>query len=282
MLAPLKHLLYDSIEMRTSLTFLTDFGWGSPYPAAMKAVVSGIADLKLIDITHDIPPQDIREGAFALWSVVPYFVAGTIHCAVVDPGVGTDRSGLILRAGGHYFVGPDNGLLSAAAAKLGDVKAYKITDSKYIATSVSATFHGRDIFAPIAAHIGNGVEIRDLASPIDKWKRLKVDFESGAFDEEQETWIGEIISIDHFGNFITNISGQLISDFIEYGETLEIKSTSFTAISAYQKSYGYVAQGEPLLLINSVGLLEFARNSPSSRMGLELNVGDEVRLCRHG
>jgi len=137
------------------ITLTTDFG--SLYPAALKAVILKVNDrANIIDITHSIPHADIRAGAFALYSVVEYFPEGTVHVAVVDPGVGTRRRPLAIRAGGQYFIGPDNGLLIPAARRLGEIEVYDITNENLI-RNVSSTFHGRDIFAPVGAHLSTAI-----------------------------------------------------------------------------------------------------------------------------
>jgi len=135
------------------ITFLTDFGINSNYVAQMKGVTLSLVDATLIDITHDVAPHDIREGAFILRSTAPYFPIGTIHVAVVDPGVGTDRRNILITTKSQILVGPDNGLLLPAARMLGDFIVYEITNKKYMLGSVSNTFHGRDVFAPVAAYI---------------------------------------------------------------------------------------------------------------------------------
>ena len=143
--------------MTRSITFLSDFGMKNSYIAQMKAVASSITDARLIDITHNITPHNIKEGAFILKTTVPFFPAGTVHVAVVDPGVGTNRKGIVIVTRSQILVGPDNGLLVPAAQALGDFNVYEITNQKLMVLPVSNTFHGRDIFTPVAANIINGV-----------------------------------------------------------------------------------------------------------------------------
>ena len=181
------------------ITLLTDFG--SFYPAQMKGVIlSRLGDIgkyvTFIDIAHDIPPQDIRAGAFALLSSVRYFPKGTIHIAVVDPGVGTERLGIAVESGGQFFIGPDNGLLIPAAKSLGAPQAYKIA-SKF---NASATFHGRDIFAPVAAILVSGQNIKDLGHRINP-----IDLGFGDARRTEDGILATIIYVDHFGNLILNM-----------------------------------------------------------------------------
>ena len=173
------------------VTLLTDFGAGSPYPAAMKGVIVSLApDALIVDLTHEIAPQNVQEGAFVLWSVVREFPEGTVHCAVVDPGVGTERRGLVLRAGGQLLVGPDNGLLVPAARALdegdegGEPQAFVLANERYMRKRVSYTFHGRDVFAPVAAHLARGVPPEAIGEPIpfEACVGLEVDFQGGRWD----------------------------------------------------------------------------------------------------
>ncbi len=139
------------------ITFLTDFGTKDGYVAQMKGLLSSIVDSRFVDITHDITPHDVREGAFILQNSVAYFPVGTVHIAVVDPGVGTTRRGIIVATRSQVLIGPDNGLLMPAAHFLGDFIVYEISNDRYKLNSISNTFHGRDVFSPVAAHIINGV-----------------------------------------------------------------------------------------------------------------------------
>lgn len=264
--------------MRRILTFLSDFGSSSAYPAAMKAVASRTTEARIIDITHEIPPYDVVEGSFVLWSVVPYFTKGTVHCAVVDPGVGTERLGLILVAGGQYFVGPDNGLLHAAALKLGEVEGYKIKSS--FNEGVSSTFHGRDIFAPVAAQLANEVDITQVGEQIREWKSLDLQFDNGEYFDNRSEWVGQIVSIDRFGNMITNINGSLMEGLVDFGQKVEFSSGSIRGVAILGKSYGLVPNNAMALIVNSVGLLELAIPEGRTSDALTLSVGDEIRLCR--
>ncbi len=149
------------------MTFLTDFGTRNTYVAQMKAVALSLSDATLIDITHDVAPHDVREGAFLLQTAAPDFPVGTVHVAVVDPGVGTSRKGIVITTKSQILVGPDNGLLLPTARALGSFTVYEITNPKYMVSPISPTFHARDIFTPVAAHIVEGVSFEDIGSQID-------------------------------------------------------------------------------------------------------------------
>jgi S-adenosylmethionine hydrolase len=188
------------------LTLLTDFGLQDGYVGIMKGVIWGIApEVQIADISHAITAQDVLQGALTLRRAAPYFPAGTVHVAVVDPGVGTSRRALAGRLGDQYFVGPDNGLFSLvleqAEAQGRAVEWVHLTRPEYWLTQVSAIFHGRDVFAPAAAYLANGVPLIKLGEPIHDPLRL-------ALPQPQRTaggWSAEVIHIDHFGNLATNL-----------------------------------------------------------------------------
>ena len=190
------------------ISLTTDFG--DLYPAAMKAVILRINPaVQIIDITHSIRQAGIREGAFALYSLVRYFPQRTVHVGVVDPGVGTSRRALAIKAGRagkeQFFVGPDNGLLIPAARRLGEMEVYEITNPELMLKSgISATFHGRDIFAPAGAHLSKGTPIEAVGPRISDFVNL--DF--GNFGIDGPFLVGEVIFADSFGNVITNIPGR--------------------------------------------------------------------------
>ena len=267
--------------MRRILTFLSDFGVSSPYPAAMKAVALGIAsEVQLVDITHEIQPQNVQEGAFVLWSVARDFPKGAVHCAVVDPGVGTERRGLILTAGGQFFVGPDNGLLDPAACALGEPRAYAITSKRYLRERVSHTFHGRDVFAPVAAHLAAGVSPEEIGEPVDSWVKLEVDFQGGQWDRRESSFVGQIVYIDRFGNAVTNIPAELFLQRVSFDQAiiLTIGERGHKRAIKLRKSYGYAAPGELCLVLGSHDLVEISVREGSACEALGLQLNDLVRL----
>jgi len=264
--------------MRAVLTFLSDFGSKSPYPAAMKAVAASIVDARFVDITHEIGPQNVLEGAFVLWSTAPYFPKGTVHCAVVDPGVGTERRGLILTADNQWFVGPDNGLLVPAAYALGTPKAYEIAYGKYVRRPISSTFHGRDVFAPVAAHLAAGLPPEELGRPISPLEltRPELDFQGGRFQKDRGRFHGQVVYIDRFGNGITNLRSQLILDELDFDEELTLIVRAQKRRVRLRRSYGYARSGELCLIPGSHGLLEISVCRGSAEEVLGLSVGEEI------
>lgn len=249
------------------ISIISDFG--SLYPAQMKAVILGInPDAVLVDITHDIPPQNIKAGAFALMCSVPYFSEGTIHLAVVDPGVGTARRGIVVKSGGHLFVGPDNGLLIPAAYKLSDnLEIREITNNRLF-LNVSPTFHGRDIFAPIAAHLSNGMALSEVGNDVSDF--VELDMSTPLI--ENENVVGAVIYVDDFGNIITNIPGELFMEIVNYGDLLDIAGRKIPL----EHTYSNVGIGEGLAIIGSHGYLEIAVNSGSASKQFGYGSNDRV------
>lgn len=241
------------------ITLLTDFG--SFYPAQMKGVIYGKlvdAEVTFVDIAHDIPPQDIRAGAFALLSSARHFPAGTIHIAVVDPGVGTSRAGLVVESGGQLFVGPDNGLLLPAAKSLGTPQAYRIASL----AGASATFDGRDVFAPAAALLAEGRSPASLGSKI-RPKDL-------GFGEPRRTDRGieaTIIYVDRFGNLILNM--RKLPSF-----QVGLKGIRLKKVRTYAQGWRI----EPLITVGSHGFAEIAVNLGSAAEAFCLKAGDRIEL----
>jgi S-adenosyl-L-methionine hydrolase (adenosine-forming) len=263
-------------QMMKTITLLTDFG--SFYPAQMKGVIlSRLADkaqaVSFVDIAHDIPPQDVRAGAFALLSTVRYFPVGTIHIAVVDPGVGTDRIGLVVQGGGQIFVGPDNGLLLPAARSLGfcssppqEPQAYKIAVSQESLSTghgpASNTFHGRDIFAPVAALLASG------KSPASMGPRVRPkDLNFGAARKTDQGFEATVIYVDRFGNLILNMR-----DLPAF--SVSLKGIKLKAV----RTYGQARRIEPLITLGSHGFAEIAVNQGNAAEAFCLKAGDRIEL----
>jgi len=239
----------------------------------MKAVAAGLCDATLVDISHDVPALSVRGGAYMLWSAAPLFPAGTVHCAVVDPGVGTARAALAVASGGHTFVGPDNGLLLPAAYRAGAPRVYRLANPAYWRTPVSPTFHGRDIFAPSAAHLAAGVPLADIARPADAFVDLR--FPAGRC--EGHTLIGEVLWIDPFGNIVTSIPGSLL-DAVRPGHrlVLEAESGSLPAVRGY--TFADVAPEHLVVLIGSDGLVEAAAREGSAAAIIGASPGASIRI----
>lgn len=254
------------------ISLTTDFG--DLYPAAMKAVILGInPEVRIVDITHSIRQAGIREGAFALYSLVPYFPANTVHIGVVDPGVGTSRRALAIKAGDsgseQFFVGPDNGLLIPAARRLGEMEVYEITNKELmLKLGVSATFHGRDIFAPVGARLSKGLPIDVVGNKISDF----VDLDFGNFGVDGPFLVGEVVFSDSFGNVITNIPDDAVLKFCTFGSNVEVNGRKVPFV----RTYGFVGQEEALALIGSHGFLEIAINKGNAALKFGLKSGEQV------
>lgn len=259
--------------MPALVTLLSDFGSGSPYPAAMKAVLAGLTDPLVIDITHDVPRHDVRAGAYLLRAVAGWTPAGTIHLAVVDPGVGTARRPLIIASGGQYFVGPDNGLLVPAARRVGTMRAYVLTDDAPLRRGRSATFHGRDVFAPAAGQLARGTPPEALGMPVAEVMQL----EFGRGREENGTTMGSVIYVDAFGNLITNIPSELLPSS---GTPVAVRAGRRTAGAVVGRTYGDVGRGRMVVVPGSDGFVEIAVREGSAAASLRAAPGGSVRIGR--
>ena len=240
----------------------------------MKGVALSITDAQLVDITHEISPQNIYEGAFSLRSTVSSFPVGTVHVAVVDPGVGTERRGIIITTKDHILVGPDNGLLIPAARNLGDFAVYEITNKKYMRQTISPTFHGRDIFTTVAAHILEGVPFEEFGQMINDF--VELDF--GTAEITSKTAIGTVLAIDHFGNVITNINGDAIKKVLPYGKTIALIIGNKKREILFLKAYNFVKKGQLLTTIGSSNLLEIGLNQGNASQKLKVKPGDKVKI----
>jgi S-adenosylmethionine hydrolase len=252
------------------VTLLTDFGLSDTYVGQVKgAVLTVCPEARLVDLTHAVPAQDVRTGAFHLWSAVRAFPAGTIHLAIVDPGVGSARRAVAVRcARGDFFVGPDNGLLGPAIERLGGVAVAVVLDRpSFWRADASSTFHGRDIFGPIAGHLGRGTGLKPLGSAL---RRLERPF---AFPEPQRAGTslrGEVLYVDSYGNLVTNITGSGLPARFQ----VEIRGQSV----AHRAFYGAAQPGELLALVGSTGLLEISARDDSAARTLGARVGDPLTV----
>lgn len=255
------------------VTLTTDFGVSSPYVAQMKGVIlSHCEDVEVVDISHSIRPQNIREGAIVLADVTPLFPAGTIHVAVVDPGVGTSRRIIYAEIDRQRYIAPDNGLLSLLAARHRPDSIISVENPKYYLPKPSDTFHGRDIIAPVAAHLTRGLDPNLLGSSRQSivmldWPRPTVSSAGLA---------GEILYIDSFGNLITNIHRD---DVATIGEP----SALFVAcadrlIRGIVSTYAAALDGEIVALFDSQGRLEIAKVGGNAAIALRVNVGHKVQV----
>jgi S-adenosylmethionine hydrolase len=269
--------------MGAVITLTTDFGLKDAYVAAMKGVILSInPEVTLVDIGHNVRPQDVRQAAYLLAASYQYFPFHTIHLAVVDPGVGTDRRPIILETPRAYFVSPDNGLLSYIVSDFSsqpvpdslrvspgpDLKVYVITKSEYWRKPVSHTFHGRDIFAPVAARLSLGMPASSLGERVDT---LNI-FTIPRAEQQGNTVTGQILDIDNFGNLITNVKEEALPSKVE-SATILVGNRTIRGIS---RTY---AEGEgPVALIGSRGHLEIALKNASAADFLHAQVGDKIRI----
>jgi S-adenosyl-L-methionine hydrolase (adenosine-forming) len=255
------------------ITLTTDFGVQDWFVGTMKGVILGIQPrAQLVDITHQIPPGDIMAGALALAAAFRYFPNGTVHLVVVDPGVGSARGALAAQTDCYKFVGPDNGVLSLALKQSRPRKIHRLESARYFLDDLSQTFHGRDLFAPVAAHLSRGVPVRALGRPVQEYARLLMpepNMKGGRV-------LGVVVYVDRFGNAITNIPRAAVTDPDNTGWRVSVarQRRSFPVGQCYQ----CVGCGCPLGIWGSVGLLEVAVNGGSAADVLSLAKGDPVRL----
>ncbi len=257
------------------ITLTTDFGLNDPYVAAMKGVILSInPNVMMIDISHSVPKHDPLTAGFLLLSIAKYFPAGSIHLCVVDPGVGTERRGLILWCKDYILVGPDNGCLSLASDASELRRAFAINIEK-LHRSVSATFHGRDLFAPAAAYLSLGVPPSAIAEPIRSFKRISIPpprLSKGRLK-------GTVLYIDNFGNIVTNITPVHLQDIgVRIGDELKISLKSGEYRAPFLYTYGNVKKGELLALINSFNLLEVSIREDNAAEKLKTRRGDFIAV----
>ena len=256
------------------ITLTTDFGLKDGFVGTLKGVIWSIYPLaQIADISHEISPQNVLEGAFALWRAYPFFPSGTIHVAVVDPGVGTSRRPLAARLGGHTFVGPDNGLFTPmfedAEKDCRPIEIVHLTNRKYFLPDVSRTFHGRDIFAPVAAHLANGVPLADLGPAISDPLRLSMP----KSDKTADGWRLHITVIDIFGNCTTDLPAAALTE--RERVTFRLGGQE---VRGLVDSYGHKKPGELIALVDSENYVEIAIVNGSAAKVLGARVGDVVEV----
>lgn len=246
-------------------------------------MLSICSEARFIDLTHEISPQDVMEAGFVLKSALPYFPEGSIHLVVVDPGVGTERRAVALRAGSQWFVGPDNGIFPLVLDDESPDGMVDLDDPDFWRTeSPSTTFHGRDIFAPAAAHLADGRALTDIGSPIETLEPLHWALPSVTHRTVQ----GRVAHVDHFGNCVTNIRRSILADATELEDSSPPLS-AFPPFEAYvgntvldelHPTYGAVPESDPLLLFGSTGYLEVAVNGGNAAELLDIHEGDSVKF----
>ena len=256
---------------RPIITLTTDFGISDHFVGTMKGVILGICpEAKIIDISHDVTPFEVGQAAFLVAQAYRFFPPKTVHVAIVDPGVGTARRPILVEAAGQYFIGPDNGVLTMAYSDVPH-KARHITADKYFLKPTSRTFHGRDVFAPVAAHIASGVRPASFGKIIDN--HLKT-----AFDKPQRTakrvWTGTVLHVDRFGNLITNFHA---SQFTLHTRAFEF-AVGTRRIPGLTATYAEAAPGEVVLIEGSSGYYEVSANQASAAKLLGCGAGAPCEL----
>ena len=260
--------------MRPVIALLSDFGTRDHYAGTMKAVMIGICpDVTLVDITHEITPHDVIEGALQLAASCRYFPPGTIFLAVVDPGVGSSRRGIAAEAGDYRFVAPDNGVLTAALRDLPPKRVVELTERRYARPTVSRTFEGRDRFAPAAAWLAKGIQMSALGRAVSNYHQLEI-----PQPEAGEQLVGVVLLIDRFGNLVTNIDRKTYESFAR-SQTVALNVDGH-AVDRVVATYADIRAGEVCALFGSTEHVEFAVNGGSAAQAFAVSRGARVELRR--
>lgn len=261
------------------ITLTSDFGLKDPYVAEMKAVLLSICpNATIVDISHKIDKFNVRMGAFVLAQAAPYFPAGTVHVAVVDPGVGTERRPIIVKTKRSFYVGPDNGLLMLAAEKEGINSIHEISNPEYMLKHISKTFHGRDIFSPAAAYLAKGVSLSKFGPEI--FNPVTPSFVKPLVRDEKIH--GEILHIDGFGNIITNITTkELRAVNVENGDSLVLQLGDKHAKLRLCAAYGDVPPKTPLAIVGGTGFLEVSVNQGNASKTFDAKAGGNVTIQKY-
>ena len=257
--------------MATIITLTTDFGTADGYVGAMKGVILSLApQATVVDLTHEIPPHDVRAGTFALETAVPYFPPDCIHVVVVDPGVGGERAALLVATDRGRFLAPDNGVLTSVVDDDEDATIYALDRPEFWRPRVSGTFHGRDVFAPVAAHLARGVRPDTLGTPRSGMVRLPWPQPLPCGDEIS----GEVIHIDRFGNLITNLRLEDLGPEPQRAY-FRVRDTMIAGITPH-----YAAGDGIMVLVNSGGRIEVALPGANAARTLQIGIGAEIRVTQ--
>jgi len=253
------------------ITLTTDFGPQDAYVGAVKGVILTIApDVTIVDITHAVPPQDVRHAGFVLASAAPYFPSGTIHVAVVDPGVGSQRRPIAVESRRALYVAPDNGILTLVLHRDPATRIVHLSNAQYWLSTVSTTFHGRDIFAPVAAHLACGVPLDALGQPIDSIERFQL---SQPVRQPDGSILGHVQHVDRFGNCITDIPLEWLPSDADTSIRVEIAGCQIRGLAP---TYASVPPGDLVALIGSLGYLEIAIREGNAAQQLGISIDDPV------
>lgn len=263
--------------MHRIITLTTDFGTRDGFVGTMKGVILSInPDATIVDITHEIAPQDVEEGAFLFAASAKYFPSNAIHVVVVDPGVGSARRAIGVQGGETIFVAPDNGVLTKAidhwqlANRNSKVRTVRLNRPEYWLPRVSNTFHGRDIFAPCAAHLSLGVSLEEMGEPITDWITLRFVLPTRRADG---AWVGRVVHIDRYGNIVTNIAAEMLRDVEPSRVVVEIAGKK---IVGFKRAYADGAEGELIALVSSSWELEISQRNGNAAKTLGILNGSEV------
>jgi len=259
---------------KKNIALVTDFGHKDVFVGILKGVISSISPgASVIDLSHEVAPQDILHGSFFLSVSAVYFPRGTIFCVVVDPGVGSDRRAVLVKTKDYYFVGPDNGVLWQTAAENGIEQIIHLTQPRYFLETVSATFHGRDIFAPVAAHLSLGLEIEKFGDPATSL----TPFEFPGPVKQDNCLILTVLHIDTYGNIILNITQDefdcfMVSDFC--------LSVNHTCITPFFETYAAAEENTPFVMVSSSGYMEIAVKNKNAAQILGVERLDQITLSQ--
>jgi S-adenosylmethionine hydrolase len=262
--------------MPPTIALLTDFGNRDHYVGAVKgAILSIFPDPVLVDVVHDLPPYDVLAGAFALAAAYNAFPAGTVFVAVVDPGVGSARRGLALQAGGYRFVGPDNGLLGLVMAEHDERRVHALANERLFRPQMASTFHARDVFGPVAAHLARGLPIEEVGPQIVDPVPLPL---APVTQVAPHEWEAQVIHVDRFGNLTTNLSAAQLLRIAQSAGPGEVIVKIEGATLPLARTYSDVPAGDACALVGSAGLLEVAVNQGDASRVLGAGRGAPVRV----
>jgi len=265
--------------MRPIVALLTDFGNRDHYAGAVKgAVLAACPDAAVVDVTHEIPPHDVAEAAWTLLAAVGSFPAGSVFLAVVDPDVGSARRAVAADAGGYRFVGPDNGVLGLVLAQHAGARVHEITNRALFRHEVSETFHGRDVFAPVAGRLAAGAPLDEVGPPISDPVRRELPLPR----QLEDAWEAEVVHVDRFGNLTTSFARADVDAILAGvgGDTTDVVALVGGVVMPLVRTYAEVTEGEPCALIGSSGRLEVAVSRGDAAVTLGAGLGEVVRLRR--
>jgi S-adenosylmethionine hydrolase len=256
---------------RPIITLTTDFGTTDSYVPAMKGVILGICpEATLVDLCHEVKPQAIKQAAYLLSTAAPYFPPGTVHLVVVDPGVGSERWPIVVSTGRAHYVAPDNGVLSLSLEREPAQMVIHLTEPRYRLPEVSATFHGRDIFAPAAAHLARGLDPAQMGRPFSPSGLVTLPGPA-TLPQHSGSWQGEILHVDHFGNLVTSFQ-------VSASQSHLALTVGGQRIGPLRHTFADVAPGQMLIYRGSSGYLEIAMREGNAAAELEVHIGDPVQV----